>query len=67
MNFYIVAGILLIIIVSFATWGYLQEYRDWRSRILENREAEALVKRLVYGEGMLDEPASFLDQGTEVD
>jgi len=34
MNFYIVAGILLIIIVSFATWGYFQEYRDWRSRIL---------------------------------
>lgn len=66
MNFYIVAGILLIIIVSFATWGYFQEYRDWRSRILEDRETETLVQRLVYGEGALDKPASFLDEGTDV-
>jgi len=50
MSVYIVAGILLIGIFSFATWGYLQQYRDLRHRILEDRETEALVHRLVYGD-----------------
>lgn len=66
MNFYIVAGILLIIIVSFATWGHVQEYLDWRGRILEDRETETLVQRLVYEEGALDKPASFVDEDTDV-
>lgn len=67
MNFYIVAGILLIIIVSFATWGHFQEYRDLRSRSLEERETETLVQRLVYGEGASDKSASFLNEGRSVD
>lgn len=67
MNFYIVAGMLLMIIVSFATWGYLQQYRDLRRQILEDRETEALVQRLVYGEGASADFAAFLGPGTEAD
>ena len=67
MNVYIVAGALLLIIVSFATLGYFQEYRDLQRRIHEDRETEAMVQRLVYGQGASADPASFLDPGTKVD
>lgn len=67
MNFYIVAGMLLIIIASFATWGYLQQYRDLRRQILEDRETEALVQRLVHGEGVSDDSDSIMQPGAEAD
>ena len=68
MTAYIGFGMIFVVIVVFASWGYVQQYREIKRSQLKDRDVNDFVRRVIYSDSGGDDPtASFTEWHSEAD